>query len=96
MQILQPDPLFKGCKPVIYVQEFHSWEVKELSRELQLLASSSTCKIQAFKHHQKCIYGTQFHPEISSKHYPDGKQIVSNFFRIARNEARRLQLPVNG
>ncbi len=96
VQILQPDPLFKGCKPVIYVQEFHSWEVKELSRELQLLASSSTCKIQAFKHHQKCIYGTQFHPEISSKHYPDGKQIVSNFFRIARNEARRLQLPVNG
>lgn len=96
VQILKPDPLFKDCKTLVYVQEFHFWEVTELSPDLQLLASSPTCHIQAFKHQQKCIYGTQFHPEISSKHYPDGKQIVKNFFQIARTEADRLQLPKNG
>jgi len=95
VQIVQPDPLFQGCKPTIYVQEFHFWEVTELSADLQLLASSSTCQVQAFKHRQKCIYGTQFHPEIFCKYYPDGKQIVSNFFQIARAEAQRLKLPLN-
>ncbi|NLZ63766.1 MAG: C26 family cysteine hydrolase domain-containing family [Lentisphaerae bacterium] len=95
VQILQPDPLFQGCKPVIYVQEFHFWEVTQLSPELQLLASSATCKVQAFKHQHKFIYGTQFHPEIFSQRYPDGKKIVSNFFHLARAEAARLQLPVD-
>jgi GMP synthase (glutamine-hydrolysing) len=95
VRILEPDPLFKDCKPVVYVQEYHFYEVTELSPDLQLLASSKTCKIQAFKHRQKCIYGTQFHPEISCEHYPDGKQIVKNFFQIARLEAKHLQLPID-
>lgn len=74
--------------------KFHFWEVTQLSPELQLLASSATCKVQAFKHQHKFIYGTQFHPEIFSQRYPDGKKIVSNFFHLARAEAARLQLPV--
>lgn len=84
VSIVQNDPLFEGLGPVIKVQEYHSWEVKELGSELVLLASSDGCKVQAFVHSKKPVYGVQFHPEQSSDHYPDGFRILQNFFHIAR------------
>ncbi len=84
VRLVQPDPLFDGLGPVIRVQEYHMDEVKELGPELQLLASSARCRVQAFKHRSRPIYGTQFHPERSPEAYPDGTQILKNFFCVAK------------
>ena len=84
VRIVRADPLFDGLGGTIRVQEYHMDEVKELGPELTLLASSARCRVQAFKHRRKPIYGTQFHPEQSPDSYPDGVQLLRNFFRIAR------------
>jgi GMP synthase (glutamine-hydrolysing) len=94
VQIVRRDPLFAGFQPTttspttIHVQEYHCWEVKTLTPELLLLASSSDCRVQAFRHVRRPIYGTQFHPEYSTDRYPDGFRVLSNFFRIARHHWR--------
>ena len=89
VQIVRRDPLFNGLGPVIRVQEYHSWEVKKLGRELELLASNKDCRVQAYVHRRKPLYGTQFHPEQSSPLYPDGFKILKNFFRLARAHWKR-------
>ena len=88
VQIVRRDPLFRGLGESVRVQEYHRSEVKALGRDLVLLASSNDCRVQAFVHRSRPIYGTQFHPEASPENYPDGLRILSNFFRIARAYAR--------
>lgn len=85
VDIVKADPLFRGFRKRIMVQEYHYWEVKRLGPALVLLASSADCRVQAFRHRTKPVYGTQFHPERHSDTYPDGAHILENFFRIARN-----------
>lgn len=82
--ILKEDPLFTGCSPIIRVQEYHFCEVTDLGSDLELLANSATCHVQAFRHRTRPIYGTQFHPEIVSEIYSDGTQVLLNFFNLAR------------
>ena len=89
VRILRQDPLFDGFGRVVRVQEFHAWEIKRLGSDLDLLASTPACRVQTFRHRERPIYGTQFHPERANKLYPDGFQILKNFFRIARRAARR-------
>jgi len=48
------------------------------------MASTTECRVQAIKHRQKPIYGTQFHPESYDDQHQDGKTVLNNFFRIAR------------
>jgi GMP synthase (glutamine-hydrolysing) len=69
----------------------HYWEVKELPAGFISLASSGLCQIQAIAYEAKLMYGVQFHPEVYSDEHPDGKILLDNFFRIARN-AKRAQL----
>lgn len=88
VRVVHPDPLFAGLGEVIRVQEYHMDEVKELSLDLRLLASADSCRVQAYVHTRLPIYGTQFHPEQSPEGYPDGKQVLRNFFRLARDYAR--------
>ena len=86
--IVRRDPIFRGLGRTLRVQEYHMDEVKRLGRELVLLASSARCRVQAFKHRSKPVYGTQFHPEQSPDRYPDGKRLLTNFFEIAREYNR--------
>ena len=88
VRIVRRDPLFRGLGETIRVQEYHRSEVKRLGRDLVLLASSTDCRVQAFVHRSRPVYGTQFHPEASPESYPDGLKILSNFFRIARAYAK--------
>lgn len=90
VQVVRADPLFRGCGRTVRVQEYHYWEVKKLSPELLLLASSRDCRVQAFRHCRKPIYGTQFHPEASPEAYQDGRKILGNFFRLARDYRDRV------
>ena len=77
-------PLVQRLRQVRPRQEYHAWEVKSLGRQLRLLASSDTCRVQAFVHRRRPVYGVQFHPEQSSRKYPDGFKVLRNFFRLAR------------
>ncbi len=84
VKIEKSDPLFDDCREIIKVRQSHGFEVKELAHDLDLLASSKDCQVQAFKHKTMPIYGVQFHPELFSDDYPDGKKVLENFFNIAR------------
>ncbi len=84
VHIVRPDPLFEGLADVIRVREAHSWEIQELGPDLVLLATNDTCRVQAYVHATKPIYGVQFHPEGANKDYPDGWRILKNFFSLAR------------
>lgn len=90
VSIVREDPLFRGVSNPFRVQEFHSWEVQELGPELTLLATSDTCRVQAFVHQRRIVYGTQFHPEQSNEHYQDGFRLIENFFRVARRHKREI------
>ncbi len=81
--VLQKDPLFAGLGKVIRVQQFHRSEIKRIGRDVEVLASSPACKVQAFRHRSRPFYGVQFHPEEACEGYPDGYKILKNFFKWA-------------
>ncbi|MEI6564048.1 MAG: gamma-glutamyl-gamma-aminobutyrate hydrolase family protein [bacterium] len=81
--VLKKDPLFAGMGNMIKVQQFHRSEIKKPGRDLLVLASSSACRVQAFRHRTKPFYGVQFHPEEAFDGYPDGFTILRNFFKWA-------------
>jgi len=84
VEIVKDDPIFRGFDGGLYVAESHYCEVRELPGELELLASTPDCRVQAFKHRTRPIYGCQFHPETTEirygRHYPDGRRFLENFF----------------
>lgn len=83
VSIVKEDPIFEGLPNPFIVRESHYCEVKKLPSEFLLLASTEECLIQAMRHKEKIIYGTQFHPEGYTEFYPHGRLILQNFFRIA-------------
>ncbi|MGQ9729872.1 MAG: glutamine amidotransferase-related protein [Candidatus Zipacnadales bacterium] len=89
--IVQNDPLFRGFRRSFMCLESHYCEVKRLPKEFMLLASTDECKIQAYRHQHKPLYGVQFHPEAYTDYYPDGKRLLENFFRLAGT--RRFRRP---
>jgi GMP synthase-like glutamine amidotransferase len=91
VRVLVPDPLFKGLPGTLLVQQRHRAEVKSLPSQLGLLASSENCRVQAFVHARKPLYGVQFHPESCPESYPHGPRILRNFFAIARAHQGKKQ-----
>jgi GMP synthase (glutamine-hydrolysing) len=57
--------------------------VKESPPHFRVLASTDECRIQAIKHREKLVYGTQFHPEMYEEEQADGRRLLANFFRLA-------------
>ena len=68
----------KICKNKIHVFESHRYEISQLGNHLHSLASSKSCKHEIVKHNNLNIYGTQFHPEMSS----DGQSVIQAFLSI--------------
>jgi GMP synthase-like glutamine amidotransferase len=83
VRIVRRDPLFRGLPDTIRVQQFHRSEVKEPGPHLVVLVGTRDCRVQAFVHRRKPVYGVQFHPEEINEGYPDGMTILRNFFRLA-------------
>lgn len=83
IRIVKPDPLFDGLPDPFVVRESHTCEIKRLPPNFELIATNENCRIQAMKHCQRLLYGTQFHPEVWQDEYPHGRQILINFFRLA-------------
>ncbi len=76
------DGIFSGLPMVITAWENHNDEVKSLPESFIVLASSKTCRIQAFEHESRPIYGVQFHPEV--EHTQHGREIFQNFLNTCR------------
>jgi len=59
----------------IKVFESHSFEISKLPNSLISLANSKSCQHEIIQYKEKPIFGTQFHPEMSS----DGKDLILKF-----------------
>ena len=61
----------------------HGDEIESLGDEFEILARSSNNVIAAIQHHNRPLYGIQFHPEVV--HSLIGKEIFRNFlFKISK------------
>jgi len=68
----------KICRGEIDVTESHNYEISQLGSHLHSLASSKSCKYEIVKHNNLNIFGTQFHPKMSS----DGQSMIQTFLSI--------------
>ncbi len=82
LKVVEKNDLFIKTPKEFTVWESHNDEIKELGEDLILLASSSSCPVQAFKHKERKLYGLQFHPEVDHTEY--GEQIFKNFIEKCR------------
>ncbi|MBM3277535.1 MAG: hypothetical protein FJY95_05575 [Candidatus Handelsmanbacteria bacterium] len=83
IQKVGADPLFAGLPDPFVVRESHTCEIKQLPAGFELIATSGNCRIQGMKHRERPLWSTQFHPEAWQEEYPQGKEILINFFRLA-------------
>jgi GMP synthase-like glutamine amidotransferase len=82
---VKTDPLFKGLPKRMIMRCSHYCEVKKLPPDFELLATSGLCQIEAMKHKNRTLYGTQFHPESYEAPYFHGRTLLQNFARIVRD-----------
>ena len=82
---VKDDPLFRGLPEVMTMRCAHYCEVKRLPPEFELLASSKHCAIEAMRHRQRPLYGTQFHPEAYEAPFFEGRTLLENFCQIVRD-----------
>lgn len=66
------------CSGNLQVFESHSYKVATLDLNFDGIASSDDCQFEIFQYDNRNIFGTQFHPEMSS----DGKMLLKSFTRI--------------
>jgi GMP synthase (glutamine-hydrolysing) len=57
------------------VFESHGFEISKLPDKLIPIAESNNCKYEIIQYEKKPIFGTQFHPEMSS----DGHDLIKKF-----------------
>ena len=82
INIKNEENLFEGLAPQMDVWSSHKDEVKTIPEEFEILASSSLCDVESFKHKDRDVYGIQFHPEVH--HTPKGEIIFKNFYKICQ------------
>jgi GMP synthase (glutamine-hydrolysing) len=73
--ILQKNSL---CSGTIMVFESHNYEISRLGNSLIGIANSQNCLYEIIKHKTLNIFGTQFHPEMSS----DGQAVIETFVSL--------------
>ncbi len=74
--------LFRDLPNNITVWHSHCDEVKQLPSGFRRTASNETCAIQAMEHTDRPLFGVQFHPELFSEEFPDGRQVIQNFLAL--------------
>ena len=72
---IQENPLCNGKSTVF---ESHNYEISRISDELINLAHSKNCTFELIQVKNLNIFGTQFHPEMSS----DGQSIIEAFVSL--------------
>ena len=72
IRLLKRNKLFQDISDRFFSYSFHFDEVIE-SSDLEILASSDECNVQAYQLKNEDVWGIQFHPEIDTK---TGTQIL--------------------
>lgn len=75
IEILKTNPL---CNGKINVFESHSYLISKLDTAFTQIAKSDVCDFEIIQYNKLNIFGTQFHPEMSS----DGKLLLAKFVLI--------------
>ncbi len=83
VQIVRRDPLFQSLPDAIVVREAHAYHMLKAPPEFEVLAATAECPVEAIKHRDRLLYGTQFHPEAYDDQHPQGRIILQNFLRLA-------------
>ncbi len=66
------------CSGIINVFESHNYEISRISNSLINLGSSKNCLYEMIQLNNHNIFGTQFHPEMST----DGQAIIEAFVSL--------------
>ena len=82
IQQVKDDPLFEGLPQTMTMRCSHYCEIKQLPPGFELLATSKHCQIEAMRHTDRPLYGTQFHPEAYETPFFDGRCLLENFAGI--------------
>ena len=82
---MKKDPLFRGLKETMVMRCAHYCEVKKLPRDFELLATGEHCRVEAMRHRDRPLWGTQFHPEAYEAPFLDGRTLLENFARIVND-----------
>jgi GMP synthase (glutamine-hydrolysing) len=81
LHLQKEDSLLKNLIPSSQVWMSHADSILKLPKEFELLATTDSIPVAAFRHVQdnshKPLYGLQFHPEVY--HSIEGKKILQNF-----------------
>ncbi|MEQ8323826.1 MAG: glutamine-hydrolyzing GMP synthase [Vicingaceae bacterium] len=74
---IKNSPLFEGVKDDSQVWMSHGDSITELGDRIELIASTHSIPVAAYRLKQKEVYGIQFHPEVY--HTTDGARLLKNF-----------------
>jgi GMP synthase (glutamine-hydrolysing) len=85
IRVLKTEELLYNMGLYFTASESHYEHVvpdRNLKKHFELLAYSSSCKVEVIRHIERPLWGVQFHPERSGA---AGKRLAANFARIAAN-----------
>lgn len=85
IQLKKRVSLFEGLGKTIIVHENHYECAKTVPENMEVLASTEMCPVQAVRVKGKDVFGVQFHPERFEPEYADGKRILKNFLDLVLN-----------
>ena len=69
--------LLDGMSPSSSCWMSHTWQVSVCPPGFHPIAETDNCPIAAMANEDRCIYGVQFHPEVT--HTEEGKTLLHNF-----------------
>ncbi|QRF76364.1 GMP synthase [glutamine-hydrolyzing] subunit A [Thermoplasmatales archaeon] len=72
--------IFSQLPDQLIAWENHNDEIKSMNDDYVVCASSEGCKVQAFYHKTKPIFGVQFHPEVNNTEH--GEDIFRSFMSV--------------
>ena len=85
VEICEHDDILMGYPGTMNVWASHADEVTHMPDGFSLLARSGICGAEAIAMPDRCIYGLQWHPEVS--HTFEGNRVFENFDRIVRESS---------
>ena len=80
LDIDEDNELFAGLPRSFTVWESHNDEVTNVPANIQVIAHTENCAVEAIKVKDKPFYGVQFHPEVENTEH--GAEIFQNFLKI--------------
>lgn len=81
------DPIFSMLDDFFWANQGHADQIVELPDVLLNMAETSKCKIQAVKHRELPMYGTQFHPELNKHRFQERMIMYKKHYNFETEEA---------